>query len=78
MRAPVLADSWWKRTVFGEVADLYDRARPGYPEQLVEAGPSRTASRARVRALLAPFLCRDGYLVERLDTARTTIETLRA
>ena len=48
------------------------------PEQLVEAGPSRTASRARVRALLAPFLCRDGYLVERLDTARTTIETLRA
>ena len=25
-----------QRFVFGEVADLYDRARPGYPEQLVE------------------------------------------
>jgi hypothetical protein len=47
------------------------------PEQLGEAGPSRTASRARVRSLLAPFLCRDGCVVERLDTAQTTIESVR-
>ena len=25
-----------QRLVFGEVADLYDRARPGYPEALVD------------------------------------------
>src|ERR1022692_4287085 len=25
-----------QRVVFGEAADLYDRARPGYPEQLVD------------------------------------------
>ncbi|HYR61536.1 MAG TPA: hypothetical protein VET24_02725 [Actinomycetota bacterium] len=25
-----------QRFVFGEVADLYDRSRPGYPEPLVD------------------------------------------
>ena len=48
------------------------------PERRVEAGSSRTASRERVRSLLAPFLCRDGYVVERLDTAQTTIQSVRA
>lgn len=43
-----------------------------------EERPRRAASRTQIRSLLGPFLSRDGYVVERLDAARSGIEWGRA
>jgi SAM-dependent methyltransferase len=40
-----------RRLLFGQVAELYDRARPGYPEQLVEDVLAFSGAQAGDRAL---------------------------
>jgi hypothetical protein len=47
------------------------------PKQPVKGGPLRTASRAQIRSLLAPFLAREGFTVEQFDMGESGIERVR-